>query len=1048
MDRDNTSRPQRRTALVAKELERYSIDIAALSETRLPEEGSLTEPGCGYTFFWKGKAGHEDRIHGVGFAIKSSLLKQIPNVPSGINERLMKLRLPISNKRFLTIVSAYAPTLTSTEESKEQFYADLDTVLRTVPGNDKLLVLGDFNARVGKDYEQWKGVIGKHGLGKVNSSGLSLLSKCAEHNLAITNTMFRQDNKYKTTWMHPRSKQWHMIDYVITRQRDISDIHLTRVMRGADCWTDHRLVRTKCNIHIAPTHHKRPKQQRMTFNIAKLQSDEHLQEFQTKLDSKIAKLGTLDGGPEEKWNRLKECITATAKSVLGPKTRHHQDWFDENDESIKVLLNEKRKAYTEWQNCPSTPRHDKYKMVKARVQKQLRDMQNEWWEQKAAEVQHYADSNNSKMLFAATKAIYGPQSGKTAPLMSADGQTVIKDKEGISARWEEHFTNLLNRPSPVDEAALQQVPQRTIQENLDIPPTEEEVKTAIRQMNNGKAQGKDGIPAELYKSMGETAFQAFHDLLLTIWETECMPSDLRDATIIALYKNKGQKSDCGNYRGISLLSIAGKILARILLNRLISNVSESNLPEAQCGFRPGRSTTDMVFALRQVQEKCIEQRKDLFAVFIDLTKAFDSINREALWTILTKLGCPKKFTTLVRLFHDNMTAQVLIGGDFSKPFNITTGVKQGCVLAPVLFNLFFTQVLLHAVKDLDLGVYIKYRSDGSVFDLRRLQARTKTVERLILEALFADDCALLAHMENHLQLITDRFAAASKLFGLTISLGKTEVLVQPAPNTILPAPSIKIDSVVLQNKEHFTYLGSTVSADGSLDKEISCRIRKASQALGRLRAKVLQQRGVKLSTKLKIYNAVVISTLLYGCETWTLYRRHIKQLEKFHMRSLRTIMNIRWQDKITNQEVLDRAQSSSIEALLLKAQLRWSGHVSRMDDSRIPRQLLYGELKLGSRRRGRPKLRYKDVLKNNLQWCGIKPSEFEAAAADRPAWRALVTKATSAFEEERRRRLEAVREKRHRTTTTTSTTEYQCSRCGKLCASAFGLRSHQRIHPT
>ncbi|KAI8497015.1 hypothetical protein Bbelb_249640 [Branchiostoma belcheri] len=100
---------------------------------------------------------------------------------------------------------------------------------------------------------------------------------------------------------------------------------------------------------------------------------------------------------------------------------------------------------------------------------------------------------------------------------------------------------------------------------------------------------------------------------------------------------------------------------------------------------------------------------------------------------------------------------------------------------------------------------------------------------------------------------------------------------------------------------------------------------------------------------------------------------------------------------------------------------------SRMDDSRIPRQLLYGELKLGSRRRGRPKLRYKDVLKNNLQWCGIKPSEFEAAAADRPAWRALVTKATSAFEEERRRRLEAVREKRHRTTTTTSTTEYQCS---------------------
>ena len=234
MDRDNVSRPQRRSALIAKELSRYNVDIAAISETRLADEGSMSEPGSGYTFFWKGKAQDEDRNHGVGFAIKSSLLKQIPSLPIGISERLMTLRIPISDKRFATIISAYAPTLKSAEEIREQFYADLDTLLRATPATDKLLLLGDFNARVGRDHQQWRGVMGKQGVGKMNSNGLLLLSKCAEHDLLITNTTFRQDDKYKTTWMHPRSKQWHLIDYVITRQRDSNDVLITRAMRGAD----------------------------------------------------------------------------------------------------------------------------------------------------------------------------------------------------------------------------------------------------------------------------------------------------------------------------------------------------------------------------------------------------------------------------------------------------------------------------------------------------------------------------------------------------------------------------------------------------------------------------------------------------------------------------------------------------------------------------------------------------------------------------------------------------------------------------------------------
>ena len=120
------------------------------------------------------------------------------------------------------------------------------------------------------------------------------------------------------------------------------------------------------------------------------------------------------------------------------------------------------------------------------------------------------------------------------------------------------------------------------------------------------------------------------------------------------------------------------------------------------------------------------------------------------------------------------------------------GVKQGCVLAPVLFNLFFTCVLTHALRDLKTGIYIRYRLDGSLFNLRRLRAQTKSVERLIVEALFADDYTLLALSEADLQAIVNKFAEATHLFGLIISIKKTE-LYQPSPVQRLPPPSISSD---------------------------------------------------------------------------------------------------------------------------------------------------------------------------------------------------------------------------------------------------------------
>ena len=115
-----------------------------------------------------------------------------------------------------------------------------------------------------------------------------------------------------------------------------------------------------------------------------------------------------------------------------------------------------------------------------------------------------------------------------------------------------------------------------------------------------------------------------------------MPLDMRDANIITLYKNKGERSDCNNYRVISLLSVVGDAFARVVLNRL-QTLAERVYPESQCGFRAGRSTIDMIFFLRKLQKKCREHRQPMYIAFIDLTKAFDLVSRKGLFTLLQRI---------------------------------------------------------------------------------------------------------------------------------------------------------------------------------------------------------------------------------------------------------------------------------------------------------------------------------------------------------------------------------------------------------------------------
>nr|VZH92153.1 unnamed protein product [Spirometra erinaceieuropaei] len=318
-----------------------------------------------------------------------------------------------------------------------------------------------------------------------------------------------------------------------------------------------------------------------------------------------------------------------------------------------------------------------------------------------------------------------------------------------------------------------------------------------------------------------------------------------------------------------------------------------------------------------------------------------------------------------------------------------------------------------------------------------------------------DDCALNTTSEEEMQRSMDLFSAACENFGLVINTQKTVVMHQPPPNSATAPnapPQINVNGNQLQVVENFPYLGSTLSHNTKIDDEVANRISKASQAFGRLRNTVWQRHGLQLSTKLKMYKAVILPTLLYGAETWTVYTRQARRLNHFHLSCLRRILRLNWQDRIPDTEVLERTGILSIYAILKQMPLRWSGHLVRMDDERLPKRLFYGDVATGSRRQGGQIRRYKDTLKSSLKRLQINPTNWEELARDRPTWRRTVKTGAAIYEANRIAAAKAKREARKSQLRPVRNAASQrlptCPRCQRTFRARIGLVGHLRTNCT
>nr|VZI36304.1 unnamed protein product [Spirometra erinaceieuropaei] len=248
------------------------------------------------------------------------------------------------------------------------------------------------------------------------------------------------------------------------------------------------------------------------------------------------------------------------------------------------------------------------------------------------------------------------------------------------------------------------------------------------------------------------------------------------------------------------------------------------------------------------------------------------------------------------------------------------------------------------------GIRATYRTDGQLLKHRRMHLQSLASTTTVHELLFADDCIPNTTSEESVQRSMDLFFAASENFGLIINREKTNGMLQPPPNIAHNTPQISVNGTQLQVMYNSTYLGSTIARGTKIDDEVVRWGSKTSQAFGRLQNTVWNRHGSLLSTKLKTYKAVILPTLLYGAEPWTVYMKQSCSLNHFQLSCLRRILKLRWQDRIPETDVLERTGIIGTYAMLRQLQLRWSGRLVQTDNERLPKRFFCGDVTTGPRR--------------------------------------------------------------------------------------------------
>ena len=438
--------------------------------------------------------------------------------------------------------------------------------------------------------------------------------------------------------------------------------------------------------------------------------------------------------------------------------------------------------------------------------------------------------------------------------------------------WFTHFKNVLGGDTNQDKGEEDYADPPGI-EGLDSPISEEEVKNAIGQLKLNKSPGPDGILAEMLKNSLEHILSPLVLLFNHVFDTGQYPSAWSGAIIVPIHKS-GDKDDPDNYRGVSLLSILGKVFAHILNKRLTLWADENDkIVEEQSGFRAGHSTVDNMFVLYAiVQRYLLKKSGKVYICFVDFKKAFDTINRNVLWNVLRKSGVGGKMLRILQSMYRSVRSCVRCPDNLTEFFECPTGVRQGGVLSPTLFSFLINELALEIAQN---GMY-------------GVQLTPDVVQILVM--LFADDVLFASYCVAGLQRQIDILKHFADNFSMTVNMSKTKIIVFRKGGFLAANEVWRYGDEEIEVVNSYKYLGLYFTTKLSLTQAVGDLAAKAKIRTSQILKCLWRLGNVPRNVFFKMYDAQILPILMYGSELWGFQQFAV--IKKAHMFACKRFLNV------------------------------------------------------------------------------------------------------------------------------------------------------------
>ena len=878
-------------------------------------------------------------IGGVGMLLSPQAYKSLNKIEEIIPRIIIA---DFNGNPTTTIISCYSPTNSSDQEAIDNFYQSLSSVTRQVPKHNFLIIGGDLNAQIGYSSTH------KFSYHKSsNRNGLLLEEFIEEHELLCLNTKFQKTpSKLWTITYANRSKA--QLDYIIINKKwKNSAMNCQAYNSFEGVYSDHRIVTSKFRLSLRAN--KKTSSKFPPYNWSALATNAELKEqYSVAVYNKFSALqATIDEpSPNETYNNFVLSHEEAAKDniPLKPKSKKHIPWESDSIKDKRMKLKEKSSTK---RSKPSATADQELKDARNQLKDTYKEEQEIYIQNKINLIHNAAVNKQAALAWKTVNEVSGRKSSNSSKL-KATSQADRLDK------WKDHFKDLLGNTPDVSDTPIEQIIDNTLDVKLGHF-TPDELNVVLKKIKNNKAAGLDNIPPEIWKT------RAFDQILLQFCNDvyDRKPIDKWTQGCILPFPKKGDLGLASNYRGITLTSIAAKIYNSMLLNRIQPEVDKV-LRKNQNGFRKNRSTVGQILTVRRLIEGVRAKNLKACLLFVDFSKAFDSIHRGKMEKILRAYGIPAETVAAIMMLYKNTKSLVRSPDGDTCFFDILAGVLQGDTLAPFLFVITLDYVLRTSLdKNSECGFTLT----------ERLSSRNPANK--LTDVDYADDLAITADTVLDAEKLLHLLEDAAKDVGLYVNASKTEHMNFNQEGTIKTKAGNSIKSI-----EYFIYLGGE---SNSTEKDFKIRIAKAWAALNKMNSVWKSNLSDKL--KREFFRATVEKVLLYGATAWTLTKYLESKLDGTYTRMLRAILNISWREHPTKEQLY--GPIPAISKILREGRMRFAGHCWRAKQE-LASDLLMWSPTHGTARVGRPKMNYIDQLSRDA---GCQPGDLAILMEDRHGWR-------------------------------------------------------------